>query len=102
MNDKDKLELIGLAITDCQNHKMDEFVFYQIVSSIIFPAKITKEDIEWADSVLKERKDKNKMEIDNQECKCGHLHLDHSLYPPHNYSAGRCYNCDCEHFIIKN
>ena len=43
---------------------------------------------------------KKRVEADNQVCRCGHKHKDHSESCSINYTAGKCTKCDCANFVI--
>ena len=33
-------------------------------------------------------------------CQCGHYHNEHNeQVKTHNYTAGKCYKCDCKYFV---
>lgn len=53
--DKKKLILIKQALDDLQAGVLSEFSFAIVVGMVVNPAKITTEDIKWAQEALKKR-----------------------------------------------
>ena len=60
MTDIKNIELIKAAIRYVDNKEMSTEVFYFIVRDILFPAKITKQDLKWAKNVIKKYEKKNR------------------------------------------